>query len=66
MYKLLPLLVFFIDINLFWASFSDICVKVFKNGPSKICGRHALKNLKWFGLLPKYKIFNIFESNKLK
>ena len=24
--------------------------KVFKNGPSEICGRHPLKNLKWYGL----------------
>ena len=27
--------------------------KVFKNGPSKICGSQPLKNLKWFGLLRK-------------
>ena len=25
--------------------------KVVKNGPSKICGRHPLKNLKGYGLL---------------
>ena len=25
--------------------------KVFKNGPSKICGRQPLKYLKWYGLL---------------
>ena len=25
--------------------------KVFKNGPSKVCGRQGLKNLKWYGLL---------------
>ena len=30
---------------------SDIWVKVFKNRPSKICGRQPLKNLKWYGLL---------------
>ena len=24
---------------------------VFKNGPSKICGRQLLRNLKWYGLL---------------
>ena len=24
-------------------------VKVFKNGPSRICGRQPLKNLKWYG-----------------
>ena len=29
----------------------DLWVKVFKNGPSKICGRQPLKNLKWHGLL---------------
>ena len=26
-------------------------VKVFKNGPSEICGRQPLKNFKWYGLL---------------
>ena len=26
-------------------------VKVFNNGPRKICGRQFLKNLKWYGLL---------------
>ena len=25
--------------------------KVFKNGPSNICGRQPLKNLKWYGLV---------------
>ena len=25
--------------------------KVFKNGPSKMCGRQGFKNLKWYGLL---------------
>ena len=25
--------------------------KIFKNGPSKICGKQPLKNLKWYGLL---------------
>ena len=29
----------------------NICDKVFKNGPSKICGRQPLKNLKGYGLL---------------
>ena len=28
----------------------NIWDKVFKNGQSKICGRHSLKNLKWCGL----------------
>ena len=34
--------------------------KVFKNGPSKICGGQVLKNLKWYGLLGRpydYKSF---------
>ena len=26
------------------------CGKLFKNGPSKICGGQPLKNLKWYGL----------------
>ena len=29
---------------------SIVRVKVFKNGPSKICGRQCLKNMKWYGL----------------
>ena len=29
----------------------NILDKVFKNGPSKICGRQPLKNLKGYGLL---------------
>ena len=28
--------------------FTATWVKVFKNGPSKICGRQPLKNLKWY------------------
>ena len=34
---------------------NTIWVKVFKNGPNKICGRQPLKNLKWHGLLFKSK-----------
>ena len=30
------------------------CDKVFKNGPSEICGRKPLKNLKGYGLLKVY------------
>ena len=30
-----------------------IWVKVFKNEPSKICGKQPLKNVKWYGL-PKH------------
>ena len=33
-------------------------VKVFKNGPSKICGRQPLKNLKLYGL-PKHFPFDL-------
>ena len=36
-------------LNLFPASRNN-WVKVFKNGPSKICGRQPLKNLKCYGL----------------
>ena len=36
--------------------------KVFKNGPSKICGRQPLKNLKAFGL-PKSQIMRDLISN---
>ena len=28
----------------------EIWIKVFKNGPSKICGRQPLKHLNWYGL----------------
>ena len=31
-------------------------VKLFKNGPSKICGRQPLKNLKWYGLLSSWTL----------
>ena len=34
--------------------------KVFKNGPSKICERQALKNLKGYGLLKNFKGFRKF------
>ena len=27
---------------------SIVWVKVFKNGPGKICGRRSIKNLNWF------------------
>ena len=42
-------------------SFRAIWSKVFKNQPSKICGRHPLKNLKWYGP-PKH--FNHYHFNK--
>ena len=34
--------------------------KVFKNGPSKICGRQPLKNLKGYGLLKQTISLQIF------
>ena len=34
-----------------YLTMTNIWLKVFKNGPSKICGRQLLKNLKWYGLL---------------
>ena len=34
--------------------------KVFKSGPSKICGRQTLKNLKEYGLLKQTISFQIF------
>ena len=36
--------------------------KVFKNGPSKICGRQPLKNLKEYGLLSLSTIFPAFTA----
>ena len=33
----------------------DQGIKIFKNGPSKICGRQPFKNSKWYGL-PKQTI----------
>ena len=41
-----------------WSNFNSsliyILVKVFKNGPSKICGRQPLKDLKWYDLHIKF------------
>ena len=35
-----------------WKSlFVNICDSVFKNRPSKICGRQSLENLRWYSLL---------------
>ena len=47
------------SVSLFISSYLSCCMlqklsniwgEVFKNGPSKIYGRHPLKNLKWYGL----------------
>ena len=35
--------------------------KVFKYGPSKICGRQPLKNLRWYGLVRQTISLQIFE-----
>ena len=35
-------------------------IKVFKNGPSKICGRQPSKNLKCYGLPKQTKSLQIF------
>ena len=40
--------------------FRNKWVKVFKNGPSKICGRQPLKNLKGYGLLKQTISLQIF------
>ena len=36
--------------------------KVFKSGPSKICGKHLLKNWKGYGLLRQPCPFNFFKG----
>ena len=38
-------------------------MKVFKNGPGKICGRQPSKNLKWYGL-PK-NVYPALEKSSL-
>ena len=37
-------------------------VKVFKNGPSKICRRQPLKNLKWYGLFRQTISLQFFQT----
>ena len=37
-----------------------IWVKLFKNGPGKICGRQSLKNSKWYGLPKQTMSLHIF------
>ena len=56
-----------IVINSFCKSFHDryltgsqIGVKVFKNGSSKICGRQSLRYLKWYGLPKQTMSLQIF------
>ena len=39
----------------------NIWFKVFKNGPSKICGRQPFKNLKWYGLPQQTISFQMFK-----
>ena len=45
---------FFEEFFVVYPFFSNIWDKVFKNGPSKICGRQPLKNSKGYGLLIKF------------
>ena len=40
--------------------FHNIWDKVFKNGPTKICGRQSLKNLNRYGLLKQNISLQIF------
>ena len=42
-----------------------IWVKVFKNGPSKICGRQPLKNLKCYGLPKHNTLANVMNHNSV-
>ena len=44
-----------------WA-YDDKWVKVFKNRPSKICGRQPLKTLMWYGLLSQTISLQIFKN----
>ena len=37
-------------------------VKVFMNGPSKICGRQPLKNLQWYGLQADHITANFWKA----
>ena len=43
-----------------FCSKSTIWDKVFKNGPSKICGRQPLKNLLGYGVLKQITSLKIF------
>ena len=51
----LRLLVTYCEWYHFYSEIFLIWDKVFKNGPSKICGRQSLKNLKGYGLLKFFK-----------
>ena len=54
----------FLHKRVFWLfSFSKIIWgKVFKNGPSKICGRQRYEDLKWYGLLRQTISLQIFKK----
>ena len=43
-------------------SLTKIWDKVFKNGPSNICGRQPFKNLKGYGLLSRPYHFKFFKG----
>ena len=42
---------------------SNYWVRVFRNGPSKICRRQLLKNLKWYGLPSRTYRFKILKGH---
>ena len=44
------------------ALISRIWGKIFKSGPSKVCGRQRLNNMKWYGLLRQTILLEIFQS----
>ena len=44
-------IIYVLVVNYFRKNLHHRWNKVFKNGPSKICGRQPLKNLKGYGLL---------------
>ena len=51
-----------LNLQSFYHNVYHILVKVFKNGPSKICGRQASNTLKWYGL-PSRSYHNHITSN---
>ena len=66
-YAVLTICCFGFHILIQWCNLlpSNKWVKVFKNGPSKICGRQLLKSLRWYGLPKHFKIFKGYPSQIL-
>ena len=46
-----------------WASFYNKWVKIFKNGPSKICRRHSVKTFNWYGL-HKHGLVKLYQLHR--